>query len=67
LPGSKLLALDGNLAQAEPKTLRHRVLHTRARLMCGGRRRRWKITANWPWAGPIARAWQRICALPDTS
>ena len=63
----KLLALDGDLARAEPKTLRYRVLHTPARLVRGGRRRRWKIAANWPWAGAIARAWKRICALPDTS
>jgi hypothetical protein len=62
----KLLALDGDLAKAEPKTLRYRVLNAAARLVRGGRRRRWKIAANWPWAEPIARAWQRICALPDT-
>jgi len=62
----KLLALDGDLARAEPKTLRYRVLHAAARLVRGGRRRRWKIAANWPWAEAITRAWQRICALPDT-
>ncbi|WP_199730645.1 IS1380 family transposase [Amycolatopsis panacis] len=33
----KLLALDGHLARAEPKTLRYRVLHTTARLVRGGR------------------------------
>ena len=63
----KLLALDGDLAKAEPKTLRYRVLHAAARLVRGGRRRRWKIPANWPWAEAITRAWQRICALADTS
>jgi hypothetical protein len=63
----KLLALDGDLAKAEPKTLRYRVLHAAARLVRGGRRRRWKIAANWPWAQTIVQAWQRICALPDTS
>jgi hypothetical protein len=62
----KLLALDGDLAKAEPKTLRYRVLHTAARLVRGGRRRRWKIPASWPWAEAVTRAWQRICALPDT-
>ncbi len=34
----KLLALDGDLAKAEPKTLR-RILHAAARLVHGGRRR----------------------------
>jgi hypothetical protein len=63
----KLLALDGDLAKAEPVTLRYRVLHAAARLIRGGRRRRWKIAANWPWAEAITRAWQRITALPDTS
>ncbi|HUK70268.1 MAG TPA: IS1380 family transposase [Streptosporangiaceae bacterium] len=63
----KLLALDGDLAKAEPKTLRYRVLHAAARLVRGGRRRRWKFAANWPWAEAITRAWQRICALPDTT
>jgi hypothetical protein len=63
----KLLALDGDLAKAEPATLRYRILHAAARLIRGGRRRRWKFAANWPWAEAITRAWQRICALPDTS
>src|SRR6266516_7448368 len=35
----KLLALDGDLAKAEPKTLRYRVLHAAARLVRGGRKR----------------------------
>jgi hypothetical protein len=60
----KLLALDGDLARAEPKTLRYRVLHAAARLVRGGRRRCLKIQATWPWAGAITTAWQRIDALP---
>ena len=61
----KLLALDGDLAKAEPKTLRYRVLHAAARLVRGGRRRRLKIQATWPWAAAITAAWQRIDALPQ--
>ena len=61
----KLLALDGDLAKAEPKTLRYRVLHAAARLVRGGRRRRLKIQAAWPWAEVITAAWQRIDALPQ--
>lgn len=61
----KLLALDGQLAKAEPKTLRYRVLHTAARLVRGGRPRRLTIPRTWPWAAQIEQAWQRIAALPQ--
>jgi hypothetical protein len=60
----RLIALDGDLAKAEPKTLRYRVLHAAAKLVRGGRRRRLKIPATWPWAQAIATAWTRITALP---
>jgi hypothetical protein len=59
----KLIALDGGLATAEPKTLRYRILHAAARLARGGRRRRLKIAATWPWASDIITAWTRIAAL----
>ena len=61
----KLLALDGDLATAEPRTLRYRVLHAAARMARGGRRRRLKIQATWPWTEAITAAWQRITALPQ--
>ena len=61
----KLLALDDDLARAEPKTLRYRILHTAARLVRGGRRRRLKLPRTWPWADQITNAWQRITALPQ--
>jgi hypothetical protein len=61
----KLLALSGDLARAEPKTIRYRILHAAARLVRGGRRKRLKIAANWPWAQEITQAWQRIHALPQ--
>jgi len=61
----KLLALDGPLARAEPKTLRYRILHAAARLTRGGRQRRLRIQATWPWAADITTAWDRISALPQ--
>jgi hypothetical protein len=38
-----LLALSGDLARAEPRTLRYRLLHTAGRIVRGQRRRRLKI------------------------
>ena len=60
----RLLALDGDLAKAEPKTLRYRVLHAAARLVRGGRRKTLKIAATWPWAEAIITAWQLVQAIP---
>lgn len=61
----RLLALDGPLAKAEPKTLRYRVLHAAARLTASGRRKRLQIAAAWPWAATIVHAWTHITALPQ--
>jgi hypothetical protein len=61
----RLIALDGDLARAEPKTLRYRILHAAGKLVRGGRRRRLKISTTWPWADAIATAWARITALPQ--
>jgi DDE family transposase len=47
----KLPALDGDLARAEPKTLRYRVLHAGARLVRGGRRRTLKSLPPGPGQG----------------
>ena len=60
----RLLALDGDLAKAEPKTLRYKILHTAGRIVKGQRRRHLKIPPSWPWAQDIAAAFTRILALP---
>jgi Transposase DDE domain group 1 len=61
----RLLALDGHLAKAEPKTLRYRILHAAARLTRSGRQRHLRISSSWPWAAAIVTAWDRINALPQ--
>jgi len=61
----RLLALDSQLARAEPKALRYRILHAPARLARGGRGRKLQIPGNWPWAEDIVTAWARISALPQ--
>ena len=60
----QLVALDGELALAEPKRLRYRILHTAARLVRGQRRRWLRIPATWPWADQITAAFDRIAAIP---
>ena len=60
----QLIGLNGDLALAEPKRLRYRVLHTAARLTRGQRRRRLRIPATWPWATQITAAFDRIAAIP---
>lgn len=60
----QILALDGELARAEPKRLRYRVLHTAARLTRGQRRRWLRIQSSWPWATQITAAFNRIAAIP---
>jgi hypothetical protein len=60
----QILALDGDLARAEPKRLRYRILHTAARLVHGQRRRTLRIPATWPWATQITAAFDRIAAIP---
>lgn len=58
------LGLDGELAKAEPDTIRHRLLHVAAKLVRGGRRRRLEIDQTWPWAPDLVRAIRRIQAIP---
>ncbi|WP_433528359.1 IS1380 family transposase [Micromonospora sp. CA-263727] len=57
-------ALDGDLARAEPKRLRYRLLHTAARLTHGQRRRWLRIPATWPWATQLSAAFTRITTIP---
>jgi hypothetical protein len=59
----RLLALDGDLAAAEPKTLRFKMLHVPARLTRSGRRRHLRLPRHWPWAGQIVD-FHRIMIIP---
>jgi hypothetical protein len=59
------LALDGDLAKAEPKTIRHRLLHLAARLTHGARRTYLKIDETWPWVNALVTAYHRIQTLPQ--
>ncbi len=64
LAWTQTLLLEGELATAEPKKLRYRILHAAARITRGGRRIRLRIAANWPWRHELASAFARLTALP---
>jgi hypothetical protein len=58
------LLLTGELAKAEPKRLRHRLLHVAGRLAFHGRRARLRLQRSWPWARELAAAFAKLDALP---
>jgi hypothetical protein len=61
---TQALLLGGELAKAEPKRLRYRLLHVAARLAFHGRRGRLRLQHDWPWATELAAAFARLKALP---
>jgi hypothetical protein len=61
---TQALLLAGELAVAEPKTLRYRLLHVAARVVRHARRLILRLQASWPWAVQLARAFTRLRALP---
>ncbi len=54
----------GGLVDAEPKTLRYRLLHTAARITRGQRHHWLNIPPDWPWADDLPAAFTRVMALP---
>jgi hypothetical protein len=63
LAWTRLLCLDGELARAEPKRLRYRLLHSAAVIVRSGRRRVLRIAASWPWASELVLAFERVRSL----
>jgi len=61
---TQALLLTGELADAEPKRLRYRLLHVAARLAFHGRRARLRLQHTWPWAAELAAAFAKLKALP---
>jgi hypothetical protein len=57
------LLLTGELAKAEPKRLRYRLLHIAARLAFHARTATLHLPAGWPWAEQLAAAFTRLAAL----
>jgi hypothetical protein len=61
------LLLTGELAKAEPKRLRYRLLHVAGRLAFHARGARLRLQASWPWARDLAVAFARLKALPTAA
>jgi hypothetical protein len=64
---TQALLLEGELAAAQPKRLRYRLLHVGARLAFSGRRARLRLQHDWPWADQLLTAFQRLKTLPAPS
>jgi hypothetical protein len=61
---TQALLLDGELARAEPKTLRYRLWHTTARVVRHARRIIVRLQRSWPWAADLLGAFTRLRAMP---
>jgi hypothetical protein len=61
---TQALLLDGELAKAEPKRLRHRLFHVAARLAFSGRRGKLHLPRAWPWTETLKAAFAKLKALP---
>jgi hypothetical protein len=64
LAWTQTLLLDGDLARAEPKKLRYRLLHVAARITHTARRTCLRIADGWHWATQLITAYARLAALP---
>lgn len=63
LAWTKSLVLCGELALAEPKRLRQRLLHVAGRICRSGRRTILRLPRSWPWAAALEAAFARLRAL----
>jgi hypothetical protein len=61
---TQALALEGELAKAEPKRLRYRLLHIAARLAFSGRQAKLHLPTAWPWTQALKAAFEKLNTLP---
>jgi peptidoglycan/xylan/chitin deacetylase (PgdA/CDA1 family) len=61
---TQALVLDGELAKAEPKRLRYRLLHVAARIAFSGRRGKLHLPAAWRWTEALKAAFEKLNTLP---
>jgi Transposase DDE domain group 1 len=61
---TQALCLDGELASAEPKRLRYRLLHIAARLAFSARQAKLHLPQAWPWTEALKAAFEKLNTLP---
>jgi hypothetical protein len=64
LAWTRQLCLAGQARAWELKRLRYRLLHQSGRISRHARRRMLRLAQDWPWAGQLAAAFERLQALP---
>jgi hypothetical protein len=57
------LLLNGELAVAEPRTLRYRLLHVAGRLVHRARQVWLRLPEHWPWTADLLDAYRRLAAI----
>jgi hypothetical protein len=60
---TQALVLDGELATAEPKRLRYRLLYVAGRLAFSGRRAKLHLQDTWPWTAELVAAFAKLKTL----
>ena len=63
LAWTRRLALDGDLANAEPKRLRYCLFHTAGHLITTGRQHICRLSTTWPWTADLVAAFTRVHTL----
>ncbi len=63
LAWTQALLFEGELAVAEPRTLRYRILHIAGRLIRSARRTWLRLPEHWPWASDLLDAYRRLAVI----
>ena len=63
LAWSQSLLFEGELAVAEPRTLRYRILHIAGRLIRSARRTWLRLPEHWPWTSDLLDAYRRLADI----
>ena len=67
LAATRQLLLDGELADAEPRRLRHTLLGCPARLVRRARQTWLRLPDSWPWTDQLLDAYRRLDQLAAAS